>query len=157
MNIKIERAKIEDLKDVQSLNLKLFEKEYRDYDKLLKLDWTFGSEGTQYYVDRITKPDGCVFVAKDNDKIVGYLAGGLTQRESYRNLPISAELENTYILEDYRSNGIGSKLYAEFLHWCKDKNVRKVVVEVSAQNELGLNFYRKNDFKDYSVILEADI
>ncbi len=157
MDIKIEAAKIENLKDIQGLNSKLFAKEYKDYDQLLKLDWPFGSEGTQYFTDRISKPDGCVFVAKVDNKTVGYLAGGLTQRETYRNLPICAELENTFILDDYRSKGIGSRLYAEFLGWCKTKNVHKIVVEVSAQNELGLNFYRKNSFKDFSMILEADL
>jgi ribosomal protein S18 acetylase RimI-like enzyme len=157
MNIKIERAKIEDLKDVLDLDLKLFEKEYYDYDPTLKLDWTFGSEGTQYFTKRITQADGCVFIAKVNGKIVGYLSGGLTQREDYRNLPVCAELESMYILDDYRSNGIGSKLYAEFLAWCKSKNVSKIVVEASAGNKLGIDFYKKNGFNEYSLILESDI
>ena len=41
MDLYIRKAQIGDLEIVQTLNLKLFEKEYKEYDNLLDLKWTF--------------------------------------------------------------------------------------------------------------------
>ncbi len=157
MDVIIRNATIEDLQKVQELNLKLFEKEHKEYDPLLNLNWTFGEEGTKYFKDRISKDDGCVLVAVVEDKIVGYLCGGLTKAEKYRHLPIVAELESTLVLDEFRSKGIGKKMYIKFIDWCKTKNVGKLRVEATAQNELAIKFYRSNGFKDYTLILEADL
>lgn len=157
MEVTIRKATIKDLKKVQELNLKLFEKEHKEYDKFLNLNWTFGAEGTKYFSDRIKNEDGCVFVAELNKEIVGYLCGGLRKSKPYRNPPIMAELENTLVLENHRSKGIGSKLFDAFINWCKTKKVEKIRVEASAQNKLAISFYRKNGFKDYTLVLEADL
>jgi len=157
MDATIKTATMDDLQTVQELNLKLFEKEHKEFDSLLNLDWTFGKTGTKYYQDRISKDDGCVFVAIVDNQIVGYLCGGLTKAEDYRILPIVAELENTFVLDEFRSKGIGKQLYNKFIDWCKTKNVGKIRVEASAQNELAIKFYRNNNFKDYTLVLESDI
>ena len=157
MKVIIKNATIYDLQKVQELNLKLFEKEYEEYDPLLNLNWTFGKEGTKYYKDRVSKDDGCVLIAIVENEIVGYLCGGIKKAEAYRNLPIVAELENTFVLEDFRSKGVGKQLFDEFINWCKNKKVGKVRVEGSAQNERVIKFYRTNNFKDYTLVLELDL
>jgi len=157
MDVTVKTATMDDLQKVQELNLKLFEKEHKEFDSLLNLDWTFGKTGTKYYQDRISKDDGCVFVAIVDNKIVAYLCGGLTKAEDYRILPIVAELENTFVLDEFRSKGIGKQLYNKFIDWCKTKNVGKIRVEASAQNELAIKFYRNNNFKDYTLVLESDL
>lgn len=153
----IRNATIDDLQKVQELNLKLFEKEYEEYDSLLNLNWTFGKEGTKYYKDRILKDDGCVFIAIVENEIIGYLCGGIKKAEEYRKISIVAELENTLVLEQFRSKGIGRQLFDEFIKWCKVKKIGKVRVEASAQNEGAIKFYRANNFKDYTLILEYDM
>ncbi|MDA3836955.1 MAG: GNAT family N-acetyltransferase [Nanoarchaeota archaeon] len=157
MDVDIRKATINDLVRVQELNLKLFEKEYEEWDSLLDLNWTFSEVGTKYFADRISVDEGFVFVALVNNEIVGYLCGGLTKAEEYRKLPVVAELENTFVLEKFRSSGIGGKMYAKFIEWCKAKNVGKVRVEATAQNELAINFYRNNGFRDYTLVLESDL
>ncbi len=158
MKSKIKPATIEDLKRVQELNLMLFEKEYAEFDSTLNCKWTFGEDGTEYFKTRITEDDGCVFVAYVNDKIIGYLAGGLmNNKEIYRILPNSAELENMFVLDKCRGIGIGSKLYQAFVDWSKSKGVGRLRVDVSAQNAASINFYRKNGFSDYDLILETNL
>ncbi len=157
MDVIIRNATLNDLQKVQELNLKLFEKEHKEYDSLLNMDWTFGGAGTKYYQDRISEDDGCVLVAIIDDRIVGYLCGGLTEAEKYRHLPIVAELENTFVLDEFRSKWIGKQLYTTFVDWCKSKNVGKLRVEASAQNEWAIKFYRKNNFKDYTLVLETEL
>ena len=48
-------------------------------------------------------------------------------------------------------------LFRAFIERCKIKNVKKIRVEASANNDLTIGFYRKNNFKDYSLKLEANI
>jgi sulfite reductase alpha subunit-like flavoprotein len=79
MDVVIKKATLDDLKTVQKLNLKLFEKEHKEYDSLLNMDRTFSVEGIKYYQDRISKEDSCVLIAIVNNKIVGYLCGGMSK------------------------------------------------------------------------------
>ena len=157
--MKIRKATIKDLKDLQILNLELFRKEHKEYDSLLDLDWPLGRKGTKYFQDKISKNSNCVLVAIANNKIVGYMCGGLMEAGTYGRSPsvITAELENTFVLEEFRSNGIGKELYNKFIEWCKSKNVSKVMVYADSHNDLAIKFYKNNSFKDYSLLLEADL
>jgi GNAT superfamily N-acetyltransferase len=153
----IKKATIEDLKIVQALNLKLFQKECKDYDPLLDLDWTKSKEGTEYYAKRIQSENGCVLLAQIDGEVVGYLCGGITKAEPYRKLPKVVELENTLVLKKHRGEGIGKQLFDEFMTWCKEQKVGKIRVEASAQNEGAINFYHIRGFKDYTLILEKNV
>ncbi|MCA9459949.1 MAG: GNAT family N-acetyltransferase [Nanoarchaeota archaeon] len=157
MDVEIRKATLNDLKKVQELNLLLFEKEHEDYDSLLNLNWTFGEEGTKYFTDKIVQNDACVFVSEVDNRIIGYLCGDIRKEVSYRHLPFVAELDNMMVIDEFRSSGIGSKLYEKFIQWCKSKNIGKIRVNVSAENKQGINFYKKNGFKEYSLILETDL
>lgn len=155
MEITIKEATLEDMNTVQQLNLLLFEKEYDEYDKSLNMEWTFGDEGTDYYKKRIE--NGFIAIAIVDGKNVGYICGGLKKAEAYRKLPKVAELENMFVLDEFRSKGVGSVLYEEFLFWCRENNVGKVRVEATTQNSRAIRFYQKNGFKDYTLILESDL
>ena len=159
MKKKIRSATMKDLKEVQELNFKLFEKEKEEYDSLTDLDWAFGKGGTRYYKDKISKGDACVLVAVVDNKIVGYLCGVLASKGFYRRLPsvVGAYLETIFVLDEFRSKKIGKKLYGEFIKWCKVKHVKKLMLDVSTKNKLEIKFYKKNSFKDYSLTLETDL
>jgi len=143
-----------DLKKVQELNLKLLKKEQKEYDHLLDLE----EDTTKHYKNRISKENGCVFVAIVNKKVIGYLCGKLAKTGSFGRLPsVSvAEIETFFVLDKFRSKGIGKRLYAKFIEWCKIKKVNKARLDVHPQNKLALKFYRKNNFRDYYLTLEKD-
>lgn len=157
MDIIIKKATLSDLKQVQEFNLKLFKKEYKDYDRFLNLDWTLGKTGTKYFKDKISKKDGCVLIAFVKDKMVGYLCGGIKQPGYYKKLPVMSELENIFVLEKYRSRGIGGKLYEEFIKWSKTKNVGKIIVMAYTKNKAAIKFYKANNFQEYGLTLETKI
>ena len=154
---KIKSATIEDLKDIQRLNLMLFEKEYKEYDKTLNCEWTFAEDGENYFKKRILEDDGCALIAYVDNKVVGYLVGGLSEKGSYRILPIFAELENMFVLDSCRSKGIGVKLFRAFTDWCKSKNVERLRVVASAMNVRAIKFYKKNGLSELDLILESNI
>ena len=155
--MKIRKATIGDLKKIQELNLLLFEKEKEDYDKLLNLDWTFGEEGTMCFKKHLAEKDSCAFVAEDAGEIVGYLAGSESKVESYRDAPKVVELDNMFILEEYRARGVGGMLYDVFVEWSKERRAKMLKVEASAGNKEAIGFYRKKGFEDYTLVLEKEI
>jgi GNAT superfamily N-acetyltransferase len=157
MEIIIKRATIKDLSQIQTLNLKLFKKEYQEYDPLLNLDWTFGEIGTKYFKERLGHKHSCILTAIIKNKTVGYLCGSLLKKEAYRHTPAMAKLENIFVLDKYRSQGVGGKLYQEFAEWCRVKKVKKIKVNAYAKNKRAIKFYKENKFKENTLTLEADL
>lgn len=156
MDLKIQKASLDDLRILQELHSNLFNKEHDEYDKLIDADWGKSSSGAAYFKDRITGEDHCVFIARSEDRIIGYLAGGLVNLEHIAYLGTTAELESIFVLREYRTLGVGSKLISEFFKWCQDKKVARLWVEVTDLNKSAKDFYLKNGFKEYTEILNYD-
>ena len=157
MELTIREATIDDLESVLELNRKLFEYEYENHDKSLDLEWTFSEEGKKYFKERILSKDSLVIVAVLKGEVVGYLCGSITEGEFFRKIGKVAELENTFVLEEHRRKGIGTKLFRRFLDWCRARGVERVKVYAYSDNKNAISFYRKNGFKDYVVYLEMEI
>jgi len=153
-NLKIRRAEIKDLDAILQLNHKLFEKEHREYDNSLDLNWTY-DKGVKIFNDDIINDFAAV--AEIDEKIIGYLVGETLDPEtSWRTVKI-AELNNMFIEKEFRNQGIGKKLIEEFVKWCKNKQIDRISVRASAQNELGIEFYKQIGFKNYDVVLEMKL
>ena len=154
MNIVIRKASLEDLKGVQDLNYKLFDFEHENFDSSLNMEWTFSDEGEKYFKKIIE--NGTVWVAIDNDKIIGYLAGIM---KSYNSINAkSAELDNFYIEEKYRRLGIGKRLVNEYKKYCKNKGIDTIYVTANAKNKNARSFYQASGFNDeYEVTYKMKI
>ncbi|MCW8966008.1 MAG: GNAT family N-acetyltransferase [Candidatus Pacearchaeota archaeon] len=156
-NIQIQKAKLEDLEEIQKLNLMLFEKEKKEYNPNLNLEWTFG-EGTNYFKNSIESNLRLCLIAKYKEKIIGYLVGFIFNKNNPCNIfQKQAELENMFVLEEYRSKKVGHKLVEEFLDWARSKNVENVRVTANTQNVKAINFYLREGFKDFSHTLEINL
>jgi L-amino acid N-acyltransferase YncA len=154
MKITIEKAKLENLKDILKLNQLLCEKEHKEYDKTINKNYPLTKEGKKYFKERITKDDGFAIVAIVNEKIVGYLVGALSKTEDYRYKIKMAEVENTFVLKDFRKKGIGGRLFNEFSKWCKNKKVNRIRAVISSHNNVSISFHKRKGFKDYDIVLE---
>lgn len=151
----VRKSTSNDLEDILRLNLDLFKKEHKEYDKKLDLKWTYGKIGKSYFQKRASGKEGFCVVAEVEGEVVGYLCGSVRDCPyDYRLIPKYAELENMIVDKKFRGGGIGKKLTEEFLKWCKSKKADSVSVNASIQNEKGINFYRKMGFRDYSLTLE---
>ena len=129
--ILVRKAAMADLKDVMNLNFHLFEKEYKEFDKSLDLEWTY-KKGRKYFKDRITGKGGFVEVAGNNGKVVGYLCGGISKALPYREKARYAELENMFIVKEFRGKNIGVKLMKDFINWCKENKIDYISVRASS-------------------------
>lgn len=154
MDLLVRKAIIDDLKDIQFLNNKLFKLEYDNFDSNLKVGWSLDDEGYKYFYNLISNQ--VVYVAICENKVVGYLAGSIVCESSYL-LESCAELENIFLEEEYRSRGIGEKLFAEFKKDCLENNVKKINVTASSKNFRAQNFYKNMGFSEYNTVFQFNI
>lgn len=149
-NIVIKKAEIENLEDIQFLNNRLFEYEYEGWDKDLKLGWSFDEAGKNYFIDIINNQ--IVYLAFDNGKPIGYLAGNTKAENAYLIIKV-AEIDNMFVDNDYRGKNIGSMLIDKFKEYCIDKGITTFKVNASAPNTKAIEFYKKNGFKEHDITL----
>ena len=154
MDINIRKANLNDIEAIQNRNNSLFDLEYNNYDNTLKLGWPLEREGKEYFKDMIE--NNIVYVAEVSEKIIGYLAGSISEQISYITETF-AELDNMYIDEKYRRFGVGTLLINEFKKYCKDNSIENIKVTASAKNSKAIQFYMKNGFEDYNVTLKCKI
>jgi len=155
MEVEIKEATLEYLKDIINFNKKLFEFEYKNFDKTLDCSWP--PKNKEYFKNSIKGKDSLALVVLDKGKIIGYLIGNIKKAKNYRNIKKIAELDNMFILPDYRNKGIGSLLCKRFLDWVKSRDVKRVRVVVSEKNKGAINCYKKCGFSEYNLILEQDL
>ncbi|MBQ3511549.1 MAG: GNAT family N-acetyltransferase [Bacilli bacterium] len=154
MELTIKKATIEDLNTIQDLNNKLFELEYNNFDPSLKIGWPYEIAGEEYFKDLIENQ--IIYLAIMNNEIVGYLAGSIHVEYSY-NTNTLAELDNMFILEEYRKYGIGTKLFNEFKKHCKENNIQELKVTASSKNLNAIKFYQKNGFEEFETTLKMSL
>lgn len=148
MNIIIRQALLNDLKKIQELNYKLFKFEYNNFDSSLNMNWTYSEKGEKYFKKLIQ--DGTIWIAENNNKIIGYLAGSIAGKPSYSTKTL-AELDNFYIDEKYRRKGIGKKLVLELKKYCINNEIDEIKVSSKASNNNAKEFYKNNGFDEFEI------
>lgn len=151
MEIQIKKADIRYLRDIQNLNNQLFELEYNNFDPALKVGWTFGEDGEKYFKNMLSNE--IVYVALDKDTVVGYLAGSINIQGEYVTDSL-AEIDNMFVLEQYRKYGIGTRLVNKFKEYCLENGIQEIKVTASYKNENAINFYKKNGFSGFEITLK---
>ncbi len=154
MDIEIKKADITYLKDIQNLNNELFELEYSNFDPALRVGWTFEQEGTKYFTNMLNNE--IVYIALDKNIVVGYLAGSINIQGSYVTKSL-AEIDNMFVLEEYRKYGIGTKLINTFKEYCFKNKIEELKVTANAKNENAIKFYMKNGFNEFEITLKQKI
>ncbi len=142
-----------DLERVLKLNKRLFEYE-RKFDRTYNLNWTYSPRGRTYFAGRLE--NGIIIVAEVNKSVIGYLCAFI-DNYSFRSTNPIAEIENMFIEEKYRGQGIGSKLVDNLIRQLESKGVKRIKVGALTKNSRTVDFYRKNKFNDHEVILERSL
>lgn len=158
MNFRIKKATSDNLPELRSMLGQLYAKEQHDYDTLLNIDWPFSKEGDDYFEKMLSDPRAYVILACREQQTVGYLIGKISDTGgSWRHLQEQAELENMWVLPEFRNQGAGSMLVTEFLSFVRASGVKNVKVMSFAKNQSALKFYQKHGFAPLDVTLETNL
>ena len=150
--MKIRKAEIKDITEIQKLNSLLLKKEKEEYYyKTLDIGWPETKSGKNYLLKFINSNKYFMIVAENNKKIIGYLYGKII-----KNKPKVADLESFFIIDKYRNKGIGQKLYSKFETECLEEKVKILRLEVSTLNKKGINFYKKQKYIERTKKMEKE-
>lgn len=84
-------------------------------------------------------------VAEINHKIIGFIVGIKTEKQSARILMLA-------VLENYRRTKIGTKLLNKLIHEFINLNIKNIQLEVKTENQEAIDFYKKNGFRIIQTI-----
>ena len=157
-SLQIRPATKEDYKEIQRLNYLLFVKEHDEYAPTLNVQYPFEEgHGSEYFLKAIDDESYLTLVAENNGKLVGYLIGYHKGKQDYRvNINLSV-LDNMFVEEEFRSQGVGHQLVDKLIAWSKERGANTLKTGVFEGNNRGANFYLRENFKAYEHILEKSI
>jgi ribosomal protein S18 acetylase RimI-like enzyme len=155
--ISIRKASIKDLETIQKLNNKLSKKENEEFDQTVNPVFATTDGGVLYFKKSLEGADNIILIAEEGESPVGYIAAGIYLVGSFRTIPNFCEVENMWVDEQYRSQGIGKQLMQEVEVWAKGMGIARMRVIASYDNKKGINFYKREGFEEYDLILEKDL
>jgi GNAT superfamily N-acetyltransferase len=153
----LRNAETSDVETIQKLNKQLSDKEAEEFDQTINVEYTLTDEAAEWYRQRINEDDGFAMVAEDSGEVVGYAVGGIQKAEEFRDINTIAEIESMYLEPEYRGQGIGTQFVEKLRDWAVENNADRLRAEASAGNKAGIDFYRQQGLKDYSVTLEENL
>jgi len=119
--MKIERAKIEDLPEIKSLNDKYFH-EKRDFQEVIK------------------DKDNLFYVGKENGRVIGF--SGI-HHFKWNN---TARIIDIFIVPDFRGRGYGKEFIKKIKAAAKQVKARTIIAEAPSLNSV-LSLYLKDGFR----------
>lgn len=96
-----------------------------------------------------------VLVAKDAGKLVGMLL--VHYRRAMSHGSWVAEVDDMYVLPEYRCQGIGTMLLEQAARVARQRRARVLVAGVGARNEKALGFYRDHGFVETGRVLSRPL
>ena len=77
------------------------------------------------------------------DKVIGYL--------EYSLIYDRIEIDNFSVLEEYRKQGIGTKLMSYLVSLAISLRVVNITLEVRVSNDIAINLYKKFGFREVAL------
>ena len=139
------------LEDVKDLLVEL--EEYLvsiDQDNLDQIHSDYREKMAIVDLNDIKNNNGKCYLMIENDKAIGLIMGCIFPYGEYDYLdykcPKRGEITELIVSKKSRSKGIGQKLINKMEEYFKSVGCEYVLVDVFAYNEIGKNFYNKNNY-----------
>ncbi len=80
----------------------------------------------------------------DENRTIGFIVGRLITGADA--VAVDAEIYNIAVSPEHQQEGNGQMLFDEFLRHCRERDVRRIWLEVRVSNEQAIAFYVRNSF-----------
>ena len=96
-------------------------------------------------------------VVESETGVIGYITGNIILPESFRIQIKMGIIDSLFIEEQYRGQGLGSKLISFFENWCIDKGIHRTRIVASFKNQKGIKLYKRLGYEECDLTLEKII
>ncbi len=111
----------------------------------------YGEKYLRKTLNRIKKHNGKMFLYKEDDKILGLIAGIVNNEEidvyDFK-APKRGRILELIVTKKTRGKGIGRELMTKMEEYLKSVGCKAVLLEVFGYNENAIKFYIKNNYHD---------
>ena len=146
-------------KDDIKLISKLFT-EFYAYNAMQQPKYYVATKESGKYPDAvIDSENGDIMVAVVDDAIIGFIHIEADNTPSYPS-PVShrfACIVDFFVVEQHRKKGIGRLLLEEAKLWARAHQLEYLELMVLENNEVGRNFYERENFSTVSQTMRLDI
>ncbi|MGC8677215.1 MAG: GNAT family N-acetyltransferase [Hydrogenobaculum sp.] len=131
-----------DVKDIDEV-AKLYLKSYKNLEEY---SYTH-EEDVKVYINWLLRRDVAgLFIVKDDDKIVGFIAiDGNWYSKKYNK--VVGAIHEIFVDPEYFDKGVGSMLMKKAIEYFKQRNLDLVELWVGDKNEKAMKFYEKFGFR----------
>lgn len=153
----IRRAKIKDKERIIKLmdefnsyyyNEKIFSEDFLPFWEYKDKFKTFNEAAEEW----LNKSQYMMFVAEENNEIVGYICGQVKNR-IVRTLDKEGYINDWFVSRDWRHKGIGMQLYTTLIEEFKKQGCNRLGLLTNVRNQQAIYFYHKLGFIDECLTL----
>lgn len=132
-----------------------------DYKQVIQLYNDFVGENRYSKFDNdsfkkvLQSPSNHIFVAEEGKKIIGFASFSVRMVVRYSK-PI-AELDELYVVPEYRKTGVGRKLMEAVLKTANELDCHRLFVESQYKHIIAHKFYEILGFKNYGYHFIKDL
>lgn len=145
--INIEKAAVEDCAALQSIGRQTFAETFAGSntaaDMKKYLDENFSDEKVGV---ELRYPGSVFFIAKDGERVVGYMKLNTGKAQTELQDEASLEIERIYVLREYHGKKLGQLLLDKALEEAQYQGKSYVWLGVWEENDRAIGFYTKNGF-----------
>lgn len=123
-----------------------------DYEELMKL-YNLFVESARYsnhdndsFHKVLNNPSNFILIAEDGGVITGFLT--FSVRDVIRYPKQIAEVDELFVLEEYRKHGVGKQLMEQMEKKAKELNCHKIFIESATEREAAHKFYESLGYKN---------
>lgn len=155
-NLSIVAARADDLEMLNDLMYELHHEHHSACPEHFKTAEDIEQEKSiARYLD---SPECLVYVAKQNDSIIGFITGHFCELISTVSKPVPmGSIDELYVLSEFRKQGVATLLYKKLETTLIDYGVEQVFVEVWAFNQNAHRFYEDSGFEPHIAWLRKSV
>ena len=112
---------------------------------------------SDYLLDILGKQDAVVYVAEEEDRVVGYVLALILENPGIFELKRYGFIGEMSVSRDLRRQGVGHLLWERVRRWFVRKGVTVVQLNVSPKNRSGVAFWNALGFADFLEIKWCDL
>jgi len=97
-------------------------------------------------LDCLSNTDCKFLIVTIDKKPVGYIIGFINQQHPIFDFGNEGLIDDFYITPSFQQNGYGEKVYMQLIKWFKEKNIKRINLNVYQNNTKGSSFWSKHNF-----------
>jgi len=125
--------------------------------EFFRLDQNYVQRFSEKVQSTLENKDAKIFVAKDKKEIIGCIIGFIKYPPSIFKQDIIGYIDLLYVKREYRCNSLGKNLLKRMEEYFESKEIRSVELNCYIKNDLGLDFWNRNNYFPTSVKLRKQV